>query len=40
MINSIIPKYIGSVFFVKDVTKSKNFYVDILEQKIEMDFGR
>jgi catechol 2,3-dioxygenase-like lactoylglutathione lyase family enzyme len=34
------PKYNGSVFFVNDVEKSKKFYTDILDQNIEMDFGR
>ena len=35
-----IPKYNSSVFFVKDVERSKQFYTEILGQKIEMDFGR
>ena len=34
------PKYNGSVFFVKNVEKSKKFYTEIVGQKIEMDFGR
>ena len=34
------PKFKNAVFFVKDVEKSKNFYVNILGQKILMDFGR
>jgi catechol 2,3-dioxygenase-like lactoylglutathione lyase family enzyme len=34
------PRYNGSVFFVKDVEKSKKFYNEILGQEIEMDFGR
>jgi len=34
------PKFESAVFFVKDVEKSKNFYVNFLGQKILMDFGR
>ena len=34
------PKFESAVFFVKDVEKSKNFYVNLLGQKILMDFGR
>jgi catechol 2,3-dioxygenase-like lactoylglutathione lyase family enzyme len=34
------PKFESAVFFVKDVEKSKKFFVDILGQKILMDFGR
>ena len=34
------PKFESAVFFVKDVEKSKNFYVNVLGQKILMDFGR
>ena len=33
------PKFEGAVFFVKDVEKSKNFYSNLLGQKITMDFG-
>ena len=33
------PKFESAVFFVQDVDKSKNFYVNILGQKITMDFG-
>lgn len=33
------PKFESAVFFVKDVNKSKNFYKNILGQKILMDFG-
>jgi predicted enzyme related to lactoylglutathione lyase len=40
MVNNEKPKYNGAVFFVDNVEKSKKFYTDILEQKIEMDFGR
>lgn len=35
-----IPQYHSSVFLVSDVKKSKEFYTQILGQKIEMDFGR
>ena len=34
------PKFESAVFFVSDVERSKNFYVNILDQKIIMDFGR
>lgn len=34
------PRYKSVVFLVKNVEKSKNFYKDLLGQKIEMDFGR
>lgn len=34
------PKYESAVFFVDDVEKSKNFYANILGQKISLDFGR
>lgn len=34
------PRFESAVFFVKDVEKSKNFYANILGQKITMDFGR
>lgn len=34
------PKYNGAVFFVNNVEKSKKFYTDILDQEIDMDFGR
>ena len=40
MIADIIPKYNGSVFFVNNIEKSKQFYTKILNQTIEMDFGR
>ena len=33
------PKFESTVFFVQDVEKSKNFYANILGQKILMDFG-
>ena len=33
-------KFESAVFFVRDVEKSKIFYVNILGQKIIMDFGR
>ena len=33
-------KFESAVFFVQDVEKSKNFYVNILGQRIVMDFGR
>ena len=36
----IIPKFESSVLFVKDVEKSKDFYSNLLGQKIKMDFGR
>lgn len=32
-------KFEGAVFFVKDINLSKNFYENILDQKIIMDFG-
>jgi len=35
-----IPSYHSSVYFVSDIEKSKKFYCDILNQKIENDFGR
>ena len=35
-----VPLYHSSVFFVSDIEKSKNFYADILNQTVEMDFGR
>ena len=38
--NNITPKYHSSIFLVSDIGKSKKFYLDILGQKIEMDFGR
>ena len=34
------PTYSSSVFFVKDVEKSKKFYTEIIGQKIDMDLGR
>ncbi len=33
-------KFVSSVIFVGDISKSKNFYHKILDQKIEMDFGK
>lgn len=33
------PKYQSAVFFVEDIERSKRFYVDVLCQKIVMDFG-
>jgi predicted enzyme related to lactoylglutathione lyase len=38
-IENTSPKFEGAVFFVKDVEKSKNFYSNLLGQKITMDFG-
>ena len=38
--NNASPKFESAVFFVKDVEKSKKFYLNILGQKILMDFGR
>ena len=38
--NNDSPKFESALFFVKDVEKSKNFYVNVLGQKILMDFGR
>jgi len=35
-----LPRYHSSVFFVSDIEKSKKFYTHIINQKIEMDFGR
>ena len=35
-----LPKFHSSVLFVSDIEKSKKFYMDILDQKIEFDFGR
>ena len=34
------PEFKSAVFFVQDVAKSKNFYTNILGQKIMMDLGR
>ena len=34
------PKFICSLIFVKDVNRSKDFYQNVLRQKIEWDFGR
>lgn len=34
------PKFESAIFFVKDVERSKSFDVNILGQKILMDFGR
>ena len=34
------PSFEGTVLFVEDVEKSKNFYVEILGQKIKQDYGR
>ena len=33
------PKYQAAVFFVLDIKKSKQFYSEVLEQKIVADFG-
>lgn len=33
------PKYQAAVFFVSDIKKSKQFYNEVLEQKIVADFG-
>ncbi len=33
------PKYQAAVFFVSDIKKAKQFYGEILEQKIVADFG-
>ncbi len=33
-------EYKNTVIFVVDVEKSKNFYIDVMNQEIEMDFGR
>lgn len=32
-------KFISSVLFVKDIPTSRHFYEDLLDQKVEMDFG-
>jgi catechol 2,3-dioxygenase-like lactoylglutathione lyase family enzyme len=40
MLGNDNPKFESAVFFVKDVEKSKKFYVNVLGQKILMDFGR
>lgn len=32
--------YESSVFFVKDIKKTRDFYLNVLKQKIEFDFGR
>ena len=32
-------KFHSSVLFVKDIEKSKDFYVKLLKQEIEYDFG-
>ena len=34
------PQFNGVVILVDNITNSKKFYVDILHQEIEMDFGR
>jgi predicted enzyme related to lactoylglutathione lyase len=34
------PKYQTAVFFVSDIKKAKQFYSEILEQKIVADFGK
>ena len=34
------PKYKCAVIFVNDIECSKNFYCNVLNQEIEMDFGR
>ena len=39
-IENTSPKFESAVFFVRDVEKSKNFYSNLLGQKITMDFGR
>ena len=40
MKNEAIPKFLGSVFFVEDIEKSKKFYLEVLGQKISVDHGR
>ncbi len=32
--------FYAPVIFVKDIKNSKNFYIDVLEQEIEHDFGK
>ena len=38
--SQLTPKYQAAVFFVSDINKSKQFYSEILEQKIVADFGK
>ncbi len=40
MQNENTPKYQAAVFFVEDIQKSKQFYSEVLGQKIVADFGR
>ncbi len=40
MQNENTPKYQAAVFFVEDIQKSKQFYSEVLDQKIVADFGR
>ncbi|MBD3253950.1 MAG: hypothetical protein GF383_02605 [Candidatus Lokiarchaeota archaeon] len=35
-----LPKFVSSVVLVKDIKRSKNFYTNVLGQKITIDFGR
>ena len=35
----MVPKFQSAVFFVADVERSKRFYIEILGQKVTMDFG-
>jgi catechol 2,3-dioxygenase-like lactoylglutathione lyase family enzyme len=34
-----VPKFQAAVFFVADVERSKRFYIEVLGQKVTMDFG-
>ena len=34
------PKYTSAVFFVKNVWIAKDFYANVLKQRIVADFGR
>jgi predicted enzyme related to lactoylglutathione lyase len=38
--SQVAPKFQAAVFFVSDINKSKQFYSEILEQKIVADFGK
>ena len=40
MNNISVPTFMNSVLFVKDINASKQFYMKLLGQKIELDSGR
>ena len=33
------PVFVNTIVFVKDIERSKTFYVDVIKQKIMQDFG-